>query len=151
MYHVFLLFLSFVNSIFNSSRKAIRAHAYLLYLYSSIKQVATPSFLHQLPPFSGLSPLSSKVFGTSPKWINFSYSPHPFNKGEGFQLCNVKFFGPNLPKYWILGSEFQTFKSRFGISTTKIPPVPIFCQNGQYWIFLLKFWEIPQLRAIFLF
>ena len=33
------LFLSFVNGIFNSSRKAITAHAHLLYLYSSIKQV----------------------------------------------------------------------------------------------------------------
>ena len=45
---------------------------------------------------------------------------------------NLEFCGPNLPKDCILGSEFQNFKSRFGINTTKIPTVPIFCQNGQF-------------------
>ena len=132
---MFLLFLSFVNSIFNSSRKAIRAHAYLLYLYSSIKQVASPPhFYINSPPFQGYPPFLAKYLLPPPSESIFPTpsTPHPFNKGEGFQLCNLKFFGPDLPKYWILGSEFQKFRSRFGISTTKIPPVPIFCQNGQY-------------------
>ena len=37
---MFLSFLSFINSIFNSSKKTITAHAYLLHLYSSVRQVA---------------------------------------------------------------------------------------------------------------
>ena len=47
--------------------------------------------------------------------------------------------------------EFQKSKSRFGISTSKIPCVPIFSQNGQLLIFWPKFGEIAQLRAIFWF
>ena len=60
------------------------------------------------------------------------------------QNGRLEFFGPNLPKYWILGSEFPKFKSRFGISTTKIPPVPIFCQDGQLSIFRPKFGKLPN-------
>ena len=46
-----------------------------------------PPFLHQ-PPFSVLSTLSSKKFGTpSPKWLNFCKVLPPLNKGRGFQLC----------------------------------------------------------------
>ena len=52
---------------------------------------------------------------------------------------------------WILRSEFQKYKSRFGISTSKIPWAPIFSLNGQLWIFWPKFWEIAQLRTIFWF
>ena len=53
--------------------------------------MATPPFLHQ-PPFSDLSPLSSKNFRTPPPSDSIferSYPPPPFNKGEGgrFQLC----------------------------------------------------------------
>ena len=55
------------------------------------------------------------------------------------------------PKKWILGSEFQKFKSGFRISTSNIPWEPIFSQNGQLWIFRSKFGEIAQLRVIFWF
>ena len=58
-----------------------------------IKKVATPLFLHQ-PPFSGLSPLSSKKFRTPPpKWLNFwkVLLPTTLNSwgggGGGIQLC----------------------------------------------------------------
>ena len=51
----------------------------------------------------------------------------------------------------ILGSKFQKFKSGFGISTSNIPCVPIFSQNGEILIFWPKFGEIAQLRAIFWF
>ena len=47
--------------------------------------------------------------------------------------------------------EFQKSKSRFGISTSKIPCVPIFSQNGQLLTFRPKFEEFAQLRAIFWF
>ena len=57
---------------------------------------------------------------------------------------NLEFSGTNLPKYLILGSEFQKFKSRFGISTTKIPSVPIFCKNEQLWIFRLNLGKLPN-------
>ena len=52
---------------------------------------------------------------------------------------------------WTLGSEFQKSKSGFGISTFKIPCVPIFNQSGQLLIFRPKFGEIAHLRAIFWF
>ena len=67
------------------------------------------------------------------------------------QTDNLEFFDPNLPKYWLLGSEFQQFNSRFGISTIKIPPLAIFSQNWQLRNFQPKFCEIAQLRAIFWF
>ena len=50
-----------------------------------------------------------------------------------------KFLGPNLPKNWILGLKFQKSKSGFGISILEILCVPIFRQNGEIWIFELKF------------
>ena len=68
---------------------------------------------------------------------------------------NFEFLGPNLPKKWVLESEFQ--KSGLGISTSKRPCVPIFCQNnfdwllGQLLVFRPKFGKITQLRAIFWF
>ena len=64
---------------------------------------------------------------------------------------NFEFLGPNLPKNGLLGSEFQKSKSGFRINTSKIPCVPIFCQNGQLIIYWPKFREIAQLRAIFWF
>ena len=57
---------------------------------------------------------------------------------------NLVFSDPNLPKYLILGSEFQKFKSRFGISTTKIPSVPIFCKKEQLWIFRPNLGKLPN-------
>ena len=60
-------------------------------------------------------------------------------------------FEPKFAQKWILGSEFQKSKSGFGISTSNIPCVPIFSQNGQLLIFWPKFGEIAQLRAIFWF
>ena len=72
-----------------------------------------------------------------------------------YQVCqcsgktvNFDFFGPNLTKNGFWGQNFN-FKSGFGISTSKIPCVPIFWQNGQIWIFRPKFGEIAQLHAIF--
>ena len=48
-----------------------------------VKKVATPSFLHQ-PPFSGLSPLSSKTFHTPRSDSSFGRSyPPPLNKRGG--------------------------------------------------------------------
>ena len=40
-------------------------------------------------------------------------------------------FWSKYAQKWILGSEFQTSKCGFGISTSKIPCVPIFWQNKQ--------------------
>ena len=64
---------------------------------------------------------------------------------------NFEFLGPNLPKKWILGLEFQKSKSGFWINTSNIPCVPIFSQNGQHLVFRPKFREIAQLRVIFWF
>ena len=50
---------------------------------------------------------------------------------------------------WILASEFQKYKSGFGISTCNMSCVPIFSQNGKHLIFRHKFEEIAQLRTIF--
>ena len=75
------------------------------------------------------------------------YSVHQFSD----KTDNFEFLGPNLPKKWILGSEFQKSKSGFGMSTSNIPYVPIFSQNGLLLIFWPKFEEIAQLRAIFWF
>ena len=54
---------------------------------------------------------------------------------------NFWIFGHKFAQKWILGS----------ISTSNIPCVPIFIQNGQLLIFRPKFGEIVQLRAIFWF
>ena len=54
-----------------------------------VKKVATLPFLHQLsPPFSGLSPLSSKKNCTPPQVTQFleGPTPHPPLKEGGFQL-----------------------------------------------------------------
>ena len=56
-----------------------------------------------------------------------------------------------LYKIWILGSKFQKSKPGFRISTSKIPFVGIFSQNGQFWIFRSKFGKIATLSAIFWF
>ena len=64
------------------------------------------------------------------------------------QLC---LFGPKFGQKWILGLEFQKYKSWFGISPSKILFEPIFSQNGQLWIFWPKFGEIAELIAIFWF
>ena len=60
-------------------------------------------------------------------------------------------FRPKFAQKWILGSEFQKSKSKFGISTSKIARVSIFNQNGQLRVFRPKFEEMVQLRAIFWF
>ena len=65
--------------------------------------------------------------------------------------CYVHQFSDKFAQKWILGSEFQKSKSGFGISTSNIPCVPIFSQNGQLLIFRPKFGEIAELRAIFCF
>ena len=44
------------------------------------------------------------------------------------------FFGSNLHKNWIVGSEFPKSKSGFEISSSKIASAPIFRQNGQFWL-----------------
>ena len=46
---------------------------------------------------------------------------------------------PKSPQKWILVSEFQKSKTKFGISTSKIPCVIIFRRNAQLWIFWPKF------------
>ena len=63
------------------------------------------------------------------------YYMHQFSdKRNNFQL-----FCQNLLKKWILGSEFQKFKSRFGISNLKTVSARIFRQNQQLRIFRPKF------------
>ena len=57
---------------------------------------------------------------------------------------NLEFSNPNLRKYWILGSELKIFKSRFGISTIKIPCVPIFCQMDNFEFFGQNFGKLPN-------
>ena len=57
-------------------------------------------------------------------------------------------FGSKFAQKWILGSEFQKYKSRFGINTSNIPRELIFIQNGQLLIFRPEFGEIAQLHAI---
>ena len=41
------------------------------------------------------------------------------------------FFWPKLPQKQVLESEFRKYNSEFGISSSKIPCVPVFGQNGQ--------------------
>ena len=65
------------------------------------------------------------------------------------QTDNFDFLGPRLHKNEFWGWNFK--KSGFDISTSKIPCVPIFSENGQRSIFWTKFGEIAQLRAIFWF
>ena len=48
-------------------------------------------------------------------------------------------FYRQFAKKWILGSEFCKNKSECGISSFKIPYVPIFRQNQQLWLFWPKF------------
>ena len=43
-----------------------------------------------------------------------------------------------------MGSKFQKSKSGFGISTSNIPCVPIFIQNGQLLIFGLNLGKLPN-------
>ena len=56
-----------------------------------------------------------------------------------FQTKQLWIFGPKFARKRILGSEFQNFKSWFGISIFEILCAAIFRQNGQYWIFGSKF------------
>ena len=51
----------------------------------------------------------------------------------------LRSFGPKYAQKWTLGSGFQKSKSGCGISTFKIPCVPIFSQSGQLLIFRPKF------------
>ena len=56
---------------------------------SGNKKVATPHFYIN-PPFSDLSPVSSKKFQTSPRDSIFGRSyPPPLIRGGGVQLCKV--------------------------------------------------------------
>ena len=49
-----------------------------------IKKWQRPPFLHQPPPFTGLSPLSSKKIRTTPSDSIFGRPKPPFNKrGKG--------------------------------------------------------------------
>ena len=56
---------------------------------------------------------------------------------------NSDFFWLKFAQKWILRSEFQKSKSRFGISTSKIPCVPIFNQSRQ-----LRFFSAKNLRKL---
>ena len=56
---------------------------------------------------------------------------------------NSDFFWLKFAQKWTLRSEFQKSKSRFGISTSKIPCVPIFNQSGQ-----LQFFSAKNLRKL---
>ena len=47
------------------------------------------------------------------------------------QHSQLLLFWPKFAQKWILRQQFQKFKSGFGISTSKIPCVLIFSQNGQ--------------------
>ena len=84
------------------------------------------------------------------KWIlgsEFQKSKSGFGISILEILCAPIFrqnFGLKFAQKWILGSEF-------GISTSIIPCVPIFSEEGQLLIFWSKFEEIAQLRAIFWF
>ena len=67
--------------------------------------MATPYFYIN-PPFSGLSPLSSKKFHT-PKWLNFWKVLPPLIGGGGVQLCLLH----KLEYYEICGGCNDWFKS----------------------------------------
>ena len=41
------------------------------------------------------------------------------------------FFWPKLAQKQVLESEFRKYNSEFGISSSKIPCVPVFGQSGQ--------------------
>ena len=53
---------------------------------------------------------------------------------------NFDFFGPNLPKKWILRSEFRDSKSGFRISTSNIHE----CQLDNFEIFGLNLGKLPN-------
>ena len=54
----------------------------------------------------------------------------------------LKLFELKFAQKWVLGLEFQTPKSGFGITTCKISCEPIFSQNEQLLVFQPKFGEI---------
>ena len=54
---------------------------------------------------------------------------------------NFEFLVPNLPKNGFWDCNFKS-KSGFGISSSNIPCVPIFSQNGQ--LFGLNFGKLPN-------
>ena len=53
------------------------------------------------------------------------------------------------PNLRILGSQFQTFKSGFRISTSNIPCEPIFSQNRQLSCFVLNLEKMPKYVGYF--
>ena len=64
------------------------------------------------------------------------------NNFQTKQTC-LNFWAQSCPK-WILESEFQKSKSRFGINKSNIPCVPIFIQNRQLLIFYLNLGKLPS-------
>ena len=95
-----------------------------------IKKVTTPPFLHQPSlPFLGLSPLSSKIFGTSQvtqfldrPTPSTPFSP-PFNKGGGgggVQLWYLStFIGQKFNSFSIVLSIANNENNIFSLVTTK--------------------------------
>ena len=59
-------------------------------------------------------------------------------RGHMMYGCTM-LFRSKFAQKWILSSECQNSKSKFEISSSKIPCVPIFRQNGQFWLFWPKF------------
>ena len=62
-----------------------------------------------------------------------------FRQNGHFLLVRSKF-----AQILVLASEFQNFKSRFGISTTKIPYLPILSQTDNFDLFWVNLENLPN-------
>ena len=80
-----------------------------------VKKVATPPppppFLHQPPPLSGLSPLSSKQFRTPPKWLNFWNVLPPLYKMGGGGESNCVCFKWSVKKHCVAKISQRTWET----------------------------------------
>ena len=77
------------------------------------------------------------------KWEKWCQNKNQFCVSIFSQHGELWLFLLKFAKKWILKWEFQKSKSRFGISTSKIPCVPIFNQRGQ-----LRFFSVKNLRKL---
>ena len=81
-----------------------------------LKKVATPTFLHQPPPFQGYLPFLAK-FLVPPKLLNFWKVLPPFNKryrgggGGSNYVGSLKKTKPFVIKYELLGVWNKVFKN----------------------------------------
>ena len=102
------------ESKFNKPRFTFSPHTQYIQLNCKvIKKNGNP------PPFLGLSPLSSKIFGTPPKWLNFlkvllpSPSTPLLRRGGGGSKYEKAILFPKMGKMGIKRTKSRVFVKRF--------------------------------------